>query len=225
MRMHRKNNLEERLLRCTDVAPVMGVPDRNLKRLLENYREYLGLAAIFGNENPVFLELGCGCGGFCIEYARRHPEINLLAVERMSNVIITALENAKKAALPNLRFLNIPVEVLQCYLKSGSIGRIFLNFSTPLPEKTRERQRLTSPRFLNIYRDLLPVGGEVWQKTDNQAFFEYSLEQFSLHGFCLKNISLDLHKSAFAAENIVTEYERRFSDMGMPIYRLEAVKE
>ena len=98
MRMHRKNNLEERLLRCTDVAPVMGVPDRNLKRLLENYREYLDLAAIFGNENPVFLELGCGCGGFCIEYARRHPEINLLAVERMSNVIITALENAKKAA-------------------------------------------------------------------------------------------------------------------------------
>ncbi len=225
MRMHRKNNLEERLLRCTDVAPVMGVPDRNLKRLLENYREYLDLAAIFGNENPVFLELGCGCGGFCIEYARRHPEINLLAVERMSNVIITALENAKKAALPNLRFLNIPVEVLQCYLKSGAIGRIFLNFSTPLPEKTRERQRLTSPRFLNIYRDLLPVGGEVWQKTDNQAFFEYSLEQFSLHGFRLKNISLDLHKSAFAAENIVTEYERRFSDMGMPIYRLEAVKE
>lgn len=225
MRMHRKNNLEERLKNCADVAPVMGVPDRNLKRLLETYRSYLDLPALFGNGNPVYLELGCGCGGFCIEYARRHPEVNLLAVERMSNVIITALENAKKADLPNLRFLNIPVEVLQCYLKSGTIGRIFLNFSTPLPEKTREKQRLTSQRFLNIYRDLLPVGGEVWQKTDNREFFEYSLEQFSSHGFRLKNISLDLHASPFAAENIVTEYERKFSDMGMPIYRLEAVKE
>ena len=225
MRMHRKSNLEARLARCADVAPVMGVPDRNLKRLLENYRNYLDLPALFGNHNPVYLELGCGCGGFCIEYARRNPNVNLLAVERMSNVILTALENAQKANLPNLRFLNIPVEVLQCYLKSGSVGRIFLNFSTPLPEKTRERQRLTSKRFLDIYKDLLPSGGEVWQKTDDMHFFEYSLEQFSANGFRLQNISLDLHKSPFAAENIVTEHERKFSDMGMPIYRLEAVKE
>ena len=111
------------------------------------------------------------------------------------------------------------MEVLQCYLKSGSVGRIFLNFSTPLPEKTRERQRLTSKRFLDIYKDLLPSGGEVWQKTDDMHFFEYSLEQFSANGFRLQNISLDLHKSPFAAENIVTEYESRFAEKGPPIYR------
>jgi tRNA (guanine-N7-)-methyltransferase len=115
------------------------------------------------------------------------------------------------------------VEVLQCYLKSGSVQRIYLNFSTPLPEKSREKQRLTSDRFLKIYRDLLPDGGEIHQKTDSMPFFEYSLAQLSKNGFELKNISLDLHKSEFAAENIVTEYERKFSEKG-PIYRTEAIK-
>jgi tRNA (guanine-N7-)-methyltransferase len=223
MRMRHKNNLDERLKNCEDIMPVPSVPDRNLKRMLEEYRNYLDLPAIFGNAHPVYLELGCGCGGFSIEHAKRYPNVNLLAVERMGNVLITALENAKKENLPNLRFLNIPVEVLQCYLKSGSIQRIYLNFSTPLPEKSREKQRLTSDRFLKIYRDLLASGGEIHQKTDSMPFFEYSLAQLSKNGFELKNISLDLHKSEFAAENIVTEYERKFSEKG-PIYRTEAVK-
>lgn len=224
MRMRHKNNLDERLRSCTDVMPVFGVPDKNLKRMLAEYRNYLDLPALFGNANPVYLELGCGQGGWSIEFARRNPNVNLLAVERMGNVLITALENAQKEALPNLKFLNIPVEVLECYLKKGDISRVILNFSTPLPESSRAKQRLTSPRFLEIYRNLLPVGGEIHQKTDSMFFFEYSLEQFSLAGFTLKNISLDLHKSAYAAENILTEYERKFIEKGLPIYRVEAVR-
>ncbi|MBP5242460.1 MAG: tRNA (guanosine(46)-N7)-methyltransferase TrmB [Clostridia bacterium] len=222
--MRHKSNLDERLKNCADIMPVMGVPDKNLKRMVEEYKNYLNLKEIFGNDNPVYLELGCGAGGFSIEHAKRFPNVNLLAVERMGNVLITALENAKKETLPNLRFLNIPVEVLECYLKSGEITRIYLNFSTPLPEKTRAKQRLTSPRFLQIYKNLLPVGGEIHQKTDSMFFFEYSLEQLSQIGFKLKNISLDLHRSEYAAENIITEYERKFSEKGQPIYRLEAVK-
>lgn len=224
MRMRHKNNLEERLENCTDVMPVFGVPDKNLKRMAEEYRNYLDLPALFKNNNPVYLELGCGQGGYSIEFAKRNPGINLLAVERMGNVLITALENAQRENLPNLKFLNIPVEVLECYLKRGEISRIILNFSTPLPEKSRQKQRLTSPRFLNIYRNLLPVGGEIWQKTDSMFFFEYSLEQLSLNGFVLKNISLDLHNSAYAEENIITEYERKFIEKGLPIYKLEAIK-
>lgn len=224
MRMRHKSNLEERLTNCADVMPVFGVPDKNLKRMAEEYRNYLDLPALFGNDNPVYLELGCGQGGYSIEFARRNPNINLLAVERMGNVLITALENAQKAALPNLKFLNIPVEVLECYLRRGEISCIILNFSTPLPEKSRQKQRLTSPRFLHIYRNLLPVGGEIRQKTDSMFFFEYSLEQLSQNGFLLKNISLDLHNSPYAAENIVTEYERKFIEKGLPIYKAEAVK-
>ncbi len=225
MRMRHKNNLDERLQNCADIMPVMGVPDKNLKRMLAEYRNYLDLKNLFGNDNPVYLELGCGCGGFSIEHARRYPHANVLAVERMGNVIITALENAKKEDLPNLKFLNIPVEVLQCYIQSGSISRIYLNFSTPLPEKTREKQRLTSDRFLNIYKDLLIKGGEIHQKTDSMHFFEYSLEQFSKNGLQLQNVNLDMHNSEFAAENIVTEYENKFLQKGLPIYRVEAVKE
>lgn len=224
MRMRHKNNLEERLEACRDIMPVFRVPDRNLKRMVEEYRDELDLKALFGNDNPVYLELGCGCGGFSVEHAKRFPSVNLLAVERMSNVLITALESAKREELPNLKFLNIPVEVLQCYLKSGSIERIYLNFSTPLPKKTNEKQRLTSSRFLTIYRDLLSEGGEIRQKTDSRPFFEYSLEQLSAHGFVLKNISLDLHHSDYATENIPTEYERKFAEKGLPIYKVEAVK-
>ena len=225
MRMRHKPNLDERLHQCLDVMPVFGVPDRNLKRMLQEYQNYLDLKEIFGNDNPVYLELGCGCGGFSIEHAKRYPHINLLAVERMNNVIITALENAKKADLPNLRFLNIPVEVLECYIQRGKISRIYLNFSTPLPETTREKQRLTSKRFLNIYRNLLCEGGEIHQKTDSMHFFEYSLQQLSQHGFALQNISLNLHESEYVKDNIITEYEKKFLEKNMPIYRLEGVKQ
>lgn len=204
--------------------PVPSVPDRNLKRMIEEYRNYLDLPAIFGNDNPVYLELGCGCGGFSIEHAKRHPDVNLLAVERMGNVLITALENAMPENLPNLRFLNIPVEVLQCYLHSGSIDRIYLNFSTPLPEKTRAKQRLTSDRFLRIYSDLLSDKGEIRLKTDSTFFFEYSLERLSVHGFTLQTVRFDLHHSEFAEGNIVTEYERKFLEKGETICYLEAVK-
>ncbi len=224
MRMRHKNNLEERLLACRDIMPVFGVPDKNLKRMCEEFTAYLDLKAVFGNANPVHLELGSGCGGFSIEYAKRNPHINVLAVERMGNVLITALENAQKENLPNLRFLNIPVEVLRCYIKDGEIEKILLNFSTPLPEKTREKQRLTSVRFLTIYKQLLTKKGEIHQKTDNMGFFEYSLSQFSKYGFTLQDISLDLHRSVYAEDNIVTEYEDKFASKGLPIYRVVAVK-
>lgn len=224
MRMRHKSNLDERLAACRDVMPVWGVPDRNLKRMVEEYSAILDFKTVFGNDNPVCLELGCGCGGFSIEHAKRYKNVNLLAVERMSNVLITALENAKKEELPNLRFLCIPVEVLECYIEKGSIDRIILNFSTPLPEKTREKQRLTSNRFLAIYKKLLKDKGEIHQKTDSMHFFEYSLEKFSENGFTLKNISLDVHNSDFKKENIVTEYEQKFLNKGQPIYRVEAVK-
>lgn len=224
MRMRHKRNLDERLKACEGIMPVASVPDRNLKRMAEEYRDELNYGEIFGNRNPVYLELGCGCGGFSIEHAKRYPDVNLLAVERMGNVLVTALENALGENLQNLRFLNIPAEVLQCYLPSGSVDRIYLNFSTPLPEKTRAKQRLTSDRFLKIYKDLLAEGGEIRLKTDSVFFFEYSLERLCANGFIVKTVRFDLHHSEFAADNIVTEYERKFSEKGQSICYLVAEK-
>lgn len=204
--------------------PVSSLPEKNTKKLAQEYRAYLDFSALFGNDNPVYLELGCGLGGFAIEHAERYPQINFIGVEKTGNVLITALERAKEKNLPNLRFLCVPAETLECFFPEGSVKKIFLNFSTPLPETSRERQRLTAPRFLRIYRKILSGGGEIVQKTDSAAFFEYSLCRFSEEGFSFRDVSLDLHNSAFAEENIVTEYERKFSSMGKPIYRLTAVK-
>lgn len=224
MRMRRKRRLDERIERCSDVLIARDYLTADTRRVIAEKKSLLSYRDIFGNDNPVHVELGCGLGRFCIELAKRYPDINVIAVERTSNVIITALETAQREKLPNLRFLNIPVECLQVYLPESSVERIYLNFSTPLPKAGYAKQRLTHPRFIEIYTNVLKEGGEIHQKTDSMHFFEYSLEQFSSCGYALKNISLDLHNSDFAENNIVTEYENNFASKGLPIYRLEAVK-
>lgn len=224
MRMRRKRHLFDRLQNCEEYLLAKDYLTADTRRAIEERSSLLNLEEVFGNTNPVYLELGCGLGGFCIELAKRHPEINILAVERVTNVLLTALERAKEENLNNLRFLNIPVECLPAFLADCSVERIYLNFSTPLPKAGQVKQRLTHPSFLSLYYNLLKPGGEIHQKTDSPRFFEFSLESFSSVGFTLKDISLDLHHSDYTA-NIVTEYEKNFSDKGFPIYRLVAEKE
>lgn len=209
---------------CAELLLARGKPMRNLKEAAESYRSLLDFGAIFGNDNPVELEVGCGNGAFIAEKARRDPNINYLAVELVTNVILTAMERVKRENIPNVRFLNIPAEILPCYLPENSIGNIYLNFSTPLPEANREKQRLTSQRFLTIYKSLLKGGGTIEQKTDSGFFFDYSLAQYGIAGFEVKDITRDLHNSEWAKENIVTEYEANFTAKGLPIHRAVAVK-
>ena len=223
MRMRKKRHLEPRMERCAAILLARGKPCKNLKEAAENYRFLLNYAQIFGNDNPVELEIGCGNGGFLLEKARRAPQINFLAVELCTNVILTAMERTMAAELPNVRFLNIPAEILECYIPERSVQKIYLNFSTPLPEKSREKQRLTSPRFLKIYKTLLVFGGKIEQKTDSAEFFDYSLSQFEAAGFRVEQITRDLHHSAYAQDNIVTEYEANFTSQGKPICRCLAV--
>ncbi len=224
MRMRRKRNLEPRMEACSDLLLARGKPCKNLKEAAEGYRALLGYEKVFGNGNPVELEIGCGNGGFIIEKAKREPNTNFLAVELCTNVILTAMERTKAAGLGNIRFLNIPAEILECYLPQESIGVIYLNFSTPLPEKSREKQRLTSMRFLEIYKKLLKEGGRIEQKTDSGEFFDYSLNRFEEAGFTLTDVTRDLHHSPYAEDNIVTEYEAAFLAKGLFIYRAVALK-
>lgn len=219
MRMRKKKHLEERLANCNNVITLRS-DDCNFLTAIEK-KEYIDTEALFGNSNPVVLEVGCGKGGFACELAKREPEINVLALEKCANVVVIAAENAEKDNISNLKFLHVGAEYLEKYLKPESIERIYLNFSCPYPKKAYENHRLTNPRFLKSYEVILKKGAEIHQKTDNMHFFEYSIEQLTGYGFSLKNISLDLHNSEFEG-NIVTEYEHRFSSMGMPIYRLEA---
>ncbi|MBQ8063007.1 MAG: tRNA (guanosine(46)-N7)-methyltransferase TrmB [Clostridia bacterium] len=220
MRMRNKKNLKPRLEAVADYLLDATSEDPNAKTAVL-VKEYFDYEAIFGNDHPVYLEVGCGKGQFIVELAARHPEYNYIAVEKVANVIVTAAERAKEAGLQNVKFALCGAEYLPKFLPEQSIAGIYLNFSCPYPKNTYANHRLTNQRFLVIYKELLAPGAVIEQKTDNMHFFEYSLEEFTKGGYRLQNISLDLHHSDFEG-NIVTEYEQRFSSQGYPIYRLEA---
>ncbi|MCH5325421.1 MAG: tRNA (guanosine(46)-N7)-methyltransferase TrmB [Eubacterium sp.] len=222
MRMRKKKYLDERLEACGQVN-LGWLTDRAAELRGETQQQTLDVGRIFGNNNPVHLEIGCGKGAFVVQAAERYPDVNFIAVEMSRNVIVAAMELAMEKRLPNLRFLMGNAEYLEKFFPPETVERIYLNFSCPFPKKAYAKHRLTHPRFLEIYKRILIPGGEIHQKTDNMHFFEFSVEQLSACGFALKNISLDLHNSDFEG-NIVTEYERKFTEQGFPIYRLEAVR-
>ncbi|MGN1114174.1 MAG: tRNA (guanosine(46)-N7)-methyltransferase TrmB [Oscillospiraceae bacterium] len=221
MRMRRKKNLEKRLEDCGSKIIYMNRENRNFE--VKDTEEIIDFEKLFGNNNPVHMEIGCGKGRFAREIAKLNPDINFIAVEKSSNVIVEAAEKAIEENIPNLYFLRGGAEYLECYIPEHSISRIYLNFSCPFQKKSYAGHRLTHRKFLAIYDKLLIEHGEIHQKTDNQQLFEFSIEEFSQSGYKLKNVTFDLHNSGFEG-NIQTEYETRFAEQGLPIYRLEAYK-
>ena len=163
---------------CAALLIARGKPIKNLKEAALTYRALVDYRALFGNDNPVELEVGCGNGGFIAQLAVRRPDTNFIAVEVCTNVVLTAMERIQAENISNVRFLNVPAEILPCYIPAHSVARTYLNFSTPLPEAGREKQRLTSDRFLAIYKMLLTDGGTIEQKTDSAPFFDYSLPKY-----------------------------------------------
>ena len=217
MRMHRKCHLDERLSACGDIVTVADLSDKNMKRA-SSVKEFLPLAEIFGNSGPVELEIGCGKGKFVCERAAANPLVNFVACEKISNVIIEALERTKAEGLKNIYYLNCAAEVLEKYLPAGSVSRIYLNFSNPLPKEGYKRQRLTHPRFLEIYKRLLMPGGEIIQKTDSEEFFDFSLKCFAEENFSIVSLCRDLAESPVEGD-VETEHERRFKSEGKKIFR------
>ncbi len=221
MRMRKKKNLDTRLEAVRDYILDLPLGDeKDFNKAIEE-KSLIDYKEIFGNDNPVRMEIGCGRGQFAMEIAKRHPDVNFIAVEKVLNVIVLACEKAKKEGLTNIKFICGSAEYLPKFIPEKSIELLYLNFSCPYPKARYARHRLTHRFFLDIYRNLLKDGAEIHQKTDNMHFFEFSIAELSQSGYKIKNVSLDLHNSDFEG-NIVTEYEKRFSDLGQPIYRLEA---
>lgn len=218
--MRKKKHLDERLAAISEYLYVSDSEDRNFKTAVNN-KDYIDFSDWFKAEKPLYLEIGCGKGKFAVEFAKAHPDINFVAVEKDANVIVAACEAAKGENIVNLRFIKCSAEYIERHFREKSVEKIFLNFSCPYPKKSYASHRLTNCTFLEIYKRILKGNGEIHQKTDNMQLFEFSIEQFSQNGFGLKNVSLDLHNSGFEG-NIVTEYESRFLSRGQPIYRLEA---
>lgn len=224
MRMRKKRNFDARMEACGDLLLAKGAGGiLNMKEAAESYRNLVDFSKAFGNDNPVALEIGCGKGGFVIALAKETPNINYLALEKMSNVILTPMEEVKKQGIDNIRFLNIRAECLPCYISEGSLDAIYLNFSTPLPKLGYATQRLTHRNFLEKYKKLLKVGGRILQKTDDRDFFEFSLGEYEACGFALENVTYDLHEGGNPDWNVVTEYEQKWVERGLPIHRVEAV--
>ena len=221
MRMRFRTNAFGRLAACGDWFIPTDDFNRNVNDVLKE-RDFLDFSAIFGNDHPVYLEVGCGQGKFACEKAKLEPNVNVLAVERMSNVILTGVESAASEKIPNVRFMRAQAECLPKYVPPRSIAGIYLNFSTPLPKQGYAKQRLTSDRFLSIYADLLQEGGFIEQKTDDRDFYLFSLERLEGNGFVIQEKSENLHERGEVG--IITEYERKFLSLGLPIYYVRAEK-
>lgn len=178
---------------------------------------------IFGNNNPIHIEVGTGKGEFITSMSLLNPDINYIAIEKQKNVIVSALKKGReKEVNENIVFFIADVAELLNYFEPKEIQRIYINFCDPWPNKKKwAKRRLTHKNFLNLYESLFQDGGEIFFKTDNTILFDFSLNEIADKGWRLHNISLDLHNSDFEG-NIKTEYEQKFSGKGMPIYRLEA---
>jgi tRNA (guanine-N7-)-methyltransferase len=179
--------------------------------------------SVFANENPIHVEVGTGKGQFVIGMALANPDINYIGIEHFDNVIVSALEKVIEADKPsNLRLLRGNGANIQELFQEGELDRIYLNFSDPWPKSRHAKRRLTHESFLVRYEKVLKNRGEIHFKTDNRKLFEYSLVSMSAYGMILKEVSLDLH-AEMPEDNIMTEYEEKFSAKGQPIYRLEAM--
>lgn len=178
--------------------------------------------SIFGNSNPVHIEIGMGKGQFITTLAQQNPDINYVGIEKYSSVLIRAIAKQEELQLPNLYFIRMEAEYIADVFAPGEVARIYLNFSDPWPKDRHAKRRLTSKEFLARYDRILAADGEVIFKTDNRELFDFSLEQVPEAGWKLENFTYDLHHSKYLEGNIMTEYETKFVAEGKPICRLVA---
>ena len=177
---------------------------------------------IFNNDHPLHVEIGMGKGKFIIELAQRHPQINYLGIERYPSVLLHGIKKQESLQLPNLYFLCLDARILPEIFAPEEVSRIYLNFSDPWPKDRHAKRRLTSPAFMTVYDQILEKNGFIEFKTDNQKLFSYSLESIPSSGWKITESTYDLHHSAMALDNVMTEYETKFSSLGNPICKLIA---
>lgn len=199
---------------------------KNIDEKLEDYRE-LTIAdpeamkgcwrEVFGNDRPLYLEIGCGKGQFIVNYAKQYPDWNFIAIEGHQSVALRALEKASDMEEKNICFILEYIKDIRDYFAPGELDGIFLNFSDPWPKDRHAKRRLTYGKRLLQYRQVVRNGGNIQFKTDNEGLFDFTLEQIEQEGLEILEMSRDLHHSDLAAGNITTEYEDKFAAVGKNI--------
>ena len=208
MRMRKKKNLVPRMERCAAllVSDPYSLPGQ-WRTLKPNARE-------------LRVELGCGKGGFTVGTAAAEPEVLLIAVEKVPDAMVVAMERCASEGLSNVFFVDANADQLPSFFQTGEVDRIYINFCDPWPTKRHAKRRLTHGNFLKLYRKVLKSDGQIHFKTDNAPLFEFSVEEIPQFGFTLSEVTRNLHEHGPAG--VMTDYEAKFHELGTPINRLVA---
>ena len=208
MRMRRRNNLQPRMEACEpvwihDPESLRG----NWRSLMPGCRE-------------LRVEVGCGKGKFTVETAAAEPDVLLIAIERVPDALVLAMEAAMRMELKNVFFVSLDAANIDAFFADDEIDLLYINFCDPWPTKRHAKRRLTHGNFLKLYRKVLKDGGQIHFKTDNAPLFAWSVEEIPQFGFTLSEVTDDLH--ANGAVGVMTDYEAKFHELGTPIHRLVA---
>ena len=217
VRMRKKPNLLPRMERCASVLET--APEQHRGRWLDD------MSRLTGRERPfseLHIELGCGKGRFTAGMAEENPDVLFVAIEKVPDAMVVAMERVCASELDNVRFLDRDAAQLGEFFAPGEVSRIYINFPDPWPKKKQFKRRLTAPSFQRLCAAALAPGGEIWFKTDNAPLFEWSVEQLAAGGWELREVTRDLHENG--PVGVMTDYEAKFHAQGVKINRLVAVK-
>lgn len=181
--------------------------------------------SFFGNDNDIVLEIGCGKGGFLLELAKRNPSVNYIGIEKSMPLLTQTSELIQRLNLENIKLTSFNASDISDFFDNDEVSSIYLNFSDPWPKARHYKRRLTSEGFLKKYSSILKAPKRLYFKTDNALLFEFTLIELSKVNADLKDIDMDLHSKDIEQSSeklILTEYEKRFMQQGIAIYRLEA---
>ena len=188
----------------------------------QSLKEYRGrIKELFGNNNPICLEVGMGKGDFIIGMAEKYPNVNFIGIEKYESVLVRAVQKLEDKEMQNLKLVCMDAVFLDLVF-DHEISTIFLNFSDPWPKNRHAKKRLTSENYLERYDEISVGNTHIIQKTDNIGLFAYSISTLSEYGYTIKKVSLDLANEDI--ETIETEYEKKFKSKGVRINYLDAVK-
>lgn len=211
MRMRKKKNLIPRMEACRSVRVTDGF------RLKGAWRKTLMPEA-----KELRVELGCGKGRFTVETALQSPEVLFIGIEKVPDALVVAMERAVAAQARNVFFVVGDAALLPDYFAQDEVDTIYVNFCDPWPPQGQAKRRLTHRGFLERYRKVLKLGGEIQFKTDNQPLFEFSLLEFPHAGYTLSEVIRDLHGAG--PQGVMTDYEAKFYAEGLPINRCVGTK-
>ena len=210
MRIRKKPHTEEKLQNFSDFVTVENIGEERKG----NWRK------LFGEDlsRELYVELGMGKGDFITQLAERNPDKNFVGLEMEKEVVLKAARKVSEKNLTNIRLAVFDINNIAEIFAEHEIDRLYINFCDPWPKKRHAKRRLTYIKFLEMYRKILKIGGEIHFKTDNRGLFDFSLEQFAEIGFEVRDVTFDLHANE-PADNIRTEYENKFSAQGFKINR------